>query len=169
MIGKVRSIAAVSSNGIIGVNNKLPFNYPEDMKHFRKATKNCVVIMGRYTFFSMGAKPLPKRENVIVSQYLKNVGPPDGCIAFRTIEEAMEYQSIILRDCVTDIWFIGGEGIYRGAMDFVSEIHLTITPDVIENRKAVHFPWINPNKFKLEELKPMSDNSPLKLAIYSKV
>lgn len=165
----IRSISICSANGVIGVNNGLPFNYPEDMKHFRKATKNSVVIMGRYTFSSMGSKPLPKRENIIISKYLKNVGTPDGCKAFGTIEEAMEKQSIILRDRVTDIWFIGGAGIYRGAMEFVSEIHLTITPDIINDKKAVHFPWINPEKFRLEELKPMSDNSPLKLAIYSKV
>jgi len=170
MIGKVRSIAACSSNGVIGIDNKLPFEYPEDMKHFRKATKNSVVIMGRYTFHSMGSKPLPKRENIIISQYIRNVGAPVGCKAFATIMEAMEYQSTILRDRATDIWFIGGESIYRGAMEFVSEIHLTITPDFIINAKgAVHFPWINPEKFKLEELKPMSDNSPLKLAIYSKI
>ena len=33
-------IAAVSQNGVIGKENKLPFNYPEDMKFFRSKTAN---------------------------------------------------------------------------------------------------------------------------------
>lgn len=60
-------IAAVSSNGVIGVNNDLPWKIPEDMKHFKRTTTGHIVIMGRKTFESFGAKPLPNRMNVIIS------------------------------------------------------------------------------------------------------
>lgn len=167
MIGKIRSIAACSANGVIGVDNKLPFNYPQDMKHFRKSTRDSIIIMGRKTFCSMGSKPLPKRENIVISSSMEGV-PLEGVHVFRSIKKAIEYQSIILRDRAMDVWFIGGAAIYREAMSFVTEIHLTITPDVIDASNAVHFPWIDPRIFELRELKPLSENSELTLAIYSR-
>ena len=43
-------IAAISTNGVIGLNNQLPFDYPEDLKHFKETTLNSAIIMGRKTF-----------------------------------------------------------------------------------------------------------------------
>ena len=60
-------IAAVSKNGVIGVDNKLPWNLPEDLKRFKELTTNNVVIMGRKTYESIG-KPLPNRINIVVTR-----------------------------------------------------------------------------------------------------
>ena len=49
---EISLIAAVSHNGIIGVDGKIPWNIPEDLNHFKKLTMNGVVIMGRNTFQS---------------------------------------------------------------------------------------------------------------------
>ncbi len=67
-------IAAVSINGVIGLKkeNCLPFSYPEDMKHFRETTKDSIVVMGRNTFESIG-RPLPKRENIVISSKELNI------------------------------------------------------------------------------------------------
>src|ERR1035437_273698 len=64
---KVIAIAAVGKNGVIGKENGLPWNIPEDMKFFREATRDQIVIMGRKTLDSLG-KPLPKRENAIITR-----------------------------------------------------------------------------------------------------
>ena len=45
----VKIIAAVSMDGIIGKDNKIPWDYPEDMKFFRQSTAGATVIMGRLT------------------------------------------------------------------------------------------------------------------------
>src|SRR5882757_7014150 len=64
-------ITAVSLNGIIGDanSNNIPWmgRYPEDMKFFRQQTAGATIICGRHTFESFGAKPLPKRRNIVVT------------------------------------------------------------------------------------------------------
>ena len=43
-------IVAVSDNGVIGKDGKLPWNIPEDMRHFEKIKIVHSVIMGRKTY-----------------------------------------------------------------------------------------------------------------------
>lgn len=157
-------IAAVSSNGVIGVDGKLPFNYPEDMKHFRNTTSGSTIIMGRKTFESIG-KPLPKRKNIILSKSNFKI---DGADVVNDFKEAIDLAS---KD-INPIWLIGGSHIYEAGMDYAETIVLTITPDVIDNKNSIKFPWINPSKFELKTIKPLlSDNSGCKLllATYTKL
>ena len=81
----VNLIVAVSKNGFIGKNGSLPWQISEDLKRFRKITSNSVVIMGKNTFLSIG-KPLPNRENIVISTKLKSA---DGCEIVRSLEEAI--------------------------------------------------------------------------------
>lgn len=143
-------IAAVSSNGVIGVNNQLPFHYPDDLKHFKKMTNDSVVIMGRKTFESLG-KPLKDRENVVItSQQIP------GVTCYSSVPTALARESIKLRDHEVNTWFIGGASIYQEAMKYVDHIFLTITPDYIDDPTAVRFPWINPLMFEIDECKKLA-------------
>ncbi len=56
----------------IGKNNKIPWHIKEDLQHFKELTLHGVVIMGRKTWESLpkSVRPLPFRENVIVSKSL---------------------------------------------------------------------------------------------------
>ena len=60
-------IVAKAKNNIIGKDNKLLWNIPEDLKRFKKLTTGHVIIMGRKTFESIG-KVLPNRKHIIFSQ-----------------------------------------------------------------------------------------------------
>lgn len=63
-------IYASSSNGVIGSNNTIPWELPEDIKFFKKITLNNIVIMGRKTFESLPYNVrfgLPNRINIILS------------------------------------------------------------------------------------------------------
>jgi dihydrofolate reductase len=64
---RIYLIAAVGSNGVIGVDGKLPWHLPEDLKHFKNLTLGHPVIMGRRTWESLG-KALPARENIVVTR-----------------------------------------------------------------------------------------------------
>src|SRR3981081_2031724 len=64
---RIYLIAAVASNGVIGVNGKLPWHLPEDLKHFKQLTLGHPIIMGRRTWESLG-KALPGRENIVVAR-----------------------------------------------------------------------------------------------------
>lgn len=138
-------IAAVSENGVIGINNEsgghLPWKnkYPEDLKRFKLLTMESTVIMGRKTFESIGSKPLPKRRNIVISSnYINNL----GIECFKSFEQAalqfLEHENI---------WIIGGASLYSKGMSFCNEIDLTLIPENIYDSNAVYFPWINPTVF----------------------
>jgi dihydrofolate reductase len=60
-MGRLRAIAAVSENGVIGDHGRIPWHVPADFKWFREVTLRGVLIQGRKTFESIG-RPLPGRE-----------------------------------------------------------------------------------------------------------
>ena len=117
-------ISAVCSNNGIGMNKNLPWNIKEDLRFFSKKTKgagNNAIVMGKNTWISIGEKPLPKRDHLILSKTLYSdlVGGASkediyklgkGCKVFKTIEELKIW-------CVErnyeEIWIIGGESIYK--------------------------------------------------------
>lgn len=153
-------IAAVSKNGIIGVDNTLPFNYSADMKHFRSATANSTIIMGRKTFESIG-RPLPKRRNIVISSATVAV---EGIETFDSIAKAVESAAPN-----QNLWFIGGASIYEEAMRYVDKIVLTVTPDMIAAPNAVKFPWINPTMFTVSESYKLPDDDKLIVYNYTKI
>jgi dihydrofolate reductase len=169
----IRMIAAVSFNGVIGLENKLPFDYPADLKHFRASTLNSTIIMGRKTFEGIG-RALPKRRNIVITS--RPLDAP-GVETFSSIGDAIfEANGISAAKPaheLQDIWLIGGASIYQAGMVYAEEIHLTLTYDVIEGPNPVRFPWINPLDFHTPmyiELKDLVPGDPtLKLAIYKRV
>ena len=58
-------IAALGENRAIGIDNRLPWRLPADLKHFKALTLGKPVIMGRKTWDSLG-RPLPGRLNLVV-------------------------------------------------------------------------------------------------------
>lgn len=172
-------IAAVTTNGIIGVDGKLPFDYPADMKHFRTTTAKSTIIMGRKTFESIG-KPLPKRRNIVISSKKVDVL---GVETFASLEDAMIRASVIPAVAMFDeegnpidmsppIWIIGGASIYEEGMKYADKILLTLTPDIELRKPSVRFPWISPLKFELKSLVrlcPEDISCELRLATYDRI
>ena len=64
-------IAAHDANLVIGNNGKLPWRYPEDLKHFKKHTLGKVIIMGRGVFEELGEIPLSGRRNIVLTRTKK--------------------------------------------------------------------------------------------------
>ena len=60
-------VAAMARNRVIGKDNHLPWNLPEDMKFFREVTKGHILLMGRKTFDSF-PQPLKGRLHIVVSR-----------------------------------------------------------------------------------------------------
>jgi len=159
-------IAAVTKNGVIGLDGKIPFDYKEDMIHFKQTTLNSTVIMGRKTFEGIG-KPLPKRRNIVISRIAKALGtlPKEGIEIVSSLEEGIE---LAKEDPIKNIWLIGGAFVYEQGMQYANLIKLTITPDVENGKSAIRFPWINPSIFDCVGVKCFENNSKLLLATYVK-
>ena len=60
-------IAAVARNGVIGLDNRLPWRLPEDLRRFRALTIGHSVVMGRRTWESL-SRALPERQNIVVTR-----------------------------------------------------------------------------------------------------
>lgn len=115
-------IVAMSENGVIGRDNKLPWHIPADMERFKRLTWGNTVIMGRKTHESIG-KPLPGRQNIILTN--QTGYKAKGCEIAHNIEQAVGLAK-------QSIFVIGGAQIYQLFMPLVTKIHLTVVPTKIE-------------------------------------
>lgn len=122
---KIIGIVAKSQNNVIGVDGKLPFYLPSDLKHFKDATKGHAVLMGRKTFESIG-KPLSDRLNLVVSRQMdyKVQSVTNGSIAlvFDSIDRAVNYAKIQGQE---KLFVIGGSEIYNQTFHLWDEAYLT--------------------------------------------
>jgi dihydrofolate reductase len=110
-------IAAVAANGVIGTDNRLPWQLPEDLKRFRALTLGHAVIMGRKTWESL-PRALPGRQNIVVTRQRDYVAA--GADVAPSFTAAL--------DCVRlpePVFCIGGGEIYRAALPFATTLHLT--------------------------------------------
>lgn len=122
----IRSIiVAVSENGVIGNNNRMPWKLRDDMKNFRELTMGHYVIMGRRTFQSI-QKPLPGRSNILISRTVDSL---PGIIVKRSLDEAYRYSEDRKQD---EIFIIGGGEIYRQALPSADKIYYTKVAGIIE-------------------------------------
>ncbi len=121
---EIHLIWAQDLNGGIGKDGSLPWHISEDLKNFKKLTLNSTVIMGRKTWDSLPVRPLPKRENIVLSGT-----PLTEVTSFQSIEECIEY----LHASHTDKAFIiGGAQVYRNFIHRADELHITIVEEVTE-------------------------------------
>ena len=52
---KLTAVAAISKNFVIGKDNSLPWNIPEDLKRFKKLTTGSPIVMGRKLLSQLAA------------------------------------------------------------------------------------------------------------------
>ena len=158
-------IAACTSNGVIGVDNKIPFDYSADMKQFKRLTTGNAIIMGRKTWEGIG-KALPKRANMVITS---SISTPSDVYTSTTLSAGIHFFINHELHCKNDIWLIGGSSIYQEGMKYAQEIHLTITPDEENDPKSVKFPWIDPTVFKLDSWEYFAEEPKLKYCIYKRI
>ena len=113
-------IFARSANGVIGINNAMPWHLPEDLAHFKKLTLGSPVIMGRKTWDSLPHKfrPLPGRTNVVITRQAD--WQAEGAKIAGSLQDALA-----LCHASADVWIIGGAQIYAQAELLASRIEVT--------------------------------------------
>ena len=116
---KIKMITAYDENKIIGNNNKLPWELPEDLQHFKKETLNKIIVMGKNTYLSLG-KPLPNRVNVVISSTLKNTEKYENLIIFKSIKDLLDFYKN-----EEEIIIIGGSSIYNQFLEYTEELIVT--------------------------------------------
>ena len=142
------SMAAVSPEGVIGVDGTIPWDYPADRRRLWRLTRGATIILGRLTWESLPRRPMRGRRNLVVSRR-----PVEGAASFRSLEAALAASE-------GDVWFLGGARIYEEAMDHADFLDLTFIPDRIVLRPgqaAVRFPPIDEARFAAGPLLPDAD------------
>lgn len=120
---KISMIAAVAKNGVIGLNNKMPWHISGDLKYFKAKTMGKPMIMGRNTFESMGK--LPGRTSIVITRNA-NYKAGEGVIVVATLNEAITFANkIAIRDEQDEIMIVGGAQIYTLALPQADRLYLT--------------------------------------------
>lgn len=150
----INLIVAVSKNGIIGKDGKIPFFYPADKQYFKEITTNKVLIMGRKTYEEIN-HPLKDRFIIVLSK-TKNFND-NGIITLTSLDEALKY----VKD--KEVFIAGGRKLYEEALKIATYLYITEIDEIYDG--DTYFPSI-PNNYQL-----ISENKKDKLnfKIYKKL
>ncbi|EIU1682170.1 dihydrofolate reductase [Pseudomonas aeruginosa] len=116
-------IAALGENRAIGIDNRLPWRLPADLKHFKAMTLGKPVIMGRKTWDSLG-RPLPGRLNLVVS---RQAGLAlEGAEVFASLDAALvRAEAWAQAEDADELMLIGGAQLYAEALPRAERLYLT--------------------------------------------
>lgn len=117
----VIAIAAVDNNWGIGRNGDLLVNIPKDKEFFKYITNNSIVIMGRKTWDSLPKKPLPNRENYVITRTPENHSEKGA--KFITLSEAI--QMVENSEINSRVFIIGGGQIYKELLPYCAMAEIT--------------------------------------------
>ena len=159
---KITLVAAIASNNVIGKENSLPWNIPEDLKRFKQMTSGNTILMGRKTFDSIG-RPLPNRQNIVMTK--DENFEKEGIKVINDFDEALE----LIKESNEDVFVIGGSKIYELFEPVANS--LAITRILKDFEGDAFFPDINWDLWQIEKEEKFFDeksNVECKLIEYSK-
>lgn len=139
---KISIIAAMSQNRVIGRDGGLPWRLPSDLKRFKSLTMGHAVIMGRKTYESIG-KALQGRRCIVITNQ-KDYKAKDIFVA-HNLDEALK----LVDENQEEIFILGGESIYRLAMDRATHMYLTFVHATIDGDTS--FPEFDTSQWSLTQ------------------
>ncbi len=116
-------VLARATNGVIGVDGKLPWRIPADLRHFKQVTKDRPMIMGRKTFDSLPGL-LEGRRHIVLTR--------DTHWAEEGAEVAHSPEAALKMANGPHVCIIGGAEIYQLFLPRADRIELTevaVSPD----------------------------------------
>lgn len=138
---KFAIVVAYGLDRAIGANGDLPWKraLPADLAHFKRLTTGGCVIMGRKTFESIGSKPLPDRENIVISSRPTGVKGVLTAVNFSSALALTRY----------DTFIIGGAQVYAEALEHPDITTIYATEVQAESPEAdTFFPPLDHQKWQ---------------------
>lgn len=111
-------IVAVDENFGIGKDNNLLARISPDLKRLRNFTVGNIIVMGSKTYMSFPKRPLPDRENLVITTKPENY-PEVRC--FTSVEDFLEYS----KTADKTIYVLGGGQIYKQLLPYCDKAHVT--------------------------------------------
>lgn len=131
-------ISALSNNGTIGIDGRLPWHIKEDLYHFYNYTMGKPVVMGRKTFESIG-KALHGRANIVLTSQPHYTAA--GCLIAHDVGQVL---AMVQNEPETVI--IGGSEVYAAFLPFANRLVLTHVLADVEG--DTFFPEVNGEKWE---------------------
>jgi dihydrofolate reductase len=116
----IHLVVAVARRGIIGRDGRLPWNLPEDWRHFLELTRGGILIHGRKCQEHHGA-PLPERAVIVLSRNPAYALP--GAHSAHNLSDALALAQSLAH--LGPIWIGGGAAVYREALPLADRVYLT--------------------------------------------
>jgi len=142
---KLSLIVARAKNGVIGMDGDLPWHLADDLAFFKAATSGHPIIMGRKTWESLPRRPLPGRDNIVLTRdWTYKV---KDAHVYTALGPAIEAGKALARAAgKREVFVIGGETLYKRTiadadMLYVTEVHAEIQGDAF-------FPEFDEAKFE---------------------
>ncbi len=121
---KLSLIAARARNGAIGKDGKLLWRLADDLAFFKSTTLDHPIIMGRKTWESLPKRPLPGRENIILTRDWSYQAP--GARVFTALRPAIETgKALAQAGGKREVFIIGGEALYAASLPMADLVYLT--------------------------------------------
>ena len=148
----IKLIVAMDDMNGIGINNRLPWYLPQDLKHFKDTTMGHHVVMGRKTADSISGIPLKGRKNSILTRNPRLLSGNDqsypGFDILTGVDEVIHLAKYLKRDNDVDTFVIGGDEIFKQFINHADIMHITQIHGVYTCSKF--FPSFSNNDWKLE-------------------
>jgi dihydrofolate reductase len=141
-------LVAWDENRLIGNKNALPWKIKGDLKLFKERTMDHSIVMGRNTWESIGSKPLPGRENIVVSRTLNWKEMPDGSVSIADIPTALEI-AFLAKD-QNEVFIIGGTQIYDFCLKANLVDHMIVTEVYGKFEGDTYFPEFDESEWNVE-------------------
>ena len=134
-------VVARSKNGVIGCDNRLPWNVPSDLKRFKEITFRHPIVIGRNTFDLIG-RAIPGRTNIVVSRdtAVCHGEKFNGVELYDSLDRAIVRAEDVCRQTGRDeIMVIGGGEVFNALLSRADKVYLTEINVDIRDADAVYF------------------------------
>jgi dihydrofolate reductase len=116
----ISAIAAVASNGMLGLNGWLPWDIPEELAYFERTVEGAAIVMGRVTYDGNDAADYMPADSFIVTRQTDIVLRP-GCTAVPSVEAGIKGALATGKP----VFVIGGASVYAAAWPYCNRFYLT--------------------------------------------
>lgn len=121
---KLSLIVARAKNGVIGRDGGLPWKLADDLSLFKQATSGKPIIMGRNTWESLPRRPLPKRQNIVLTRDWAYAAP--GARVYSSLNAAINAaRAIAGKEGEDEVFIIGGQSLYERALPMADRLYIT--------------------------------------------
>jgi len=131
-------IVAHDETLLIGRDGDLPWRLPNDLKHFKALTLGQTVLMGRKTWESLPRRPLPGRENRVLTRDAQYQA--EGATVFTELAAALS------APVQGALFVIGGAALYDLCLPLAHRLYVTVVH--ARDKGDTYFPHYVHNEYR---------------------